>query len=134
MKISVSSLENRPAELRMLLSETYVNHWWCDKRTIQQALNEVTQLGFTAQTELETANRHREAENNTPETRKNVHEEEQRLDNAAIEEREILRQQREAVKREEKHTSFFSVAKLRSEAERLRRMERQSVNREERKL
>lgn len=125
MGVSTSSLENRPAELRLFLAQAFVNYWFCDKTTIQEELNRVTELGYYAKNEVEEAHQQQEQNNNTPQTRKNVHEEEQRLDNAAAVEREIFRQQRDYVEREERRTGFFTVAKLRSEAERIRRQNQQ---------
>lgn len=135
MGVSAQSLENRPAELRLFLARAYVDYWFCDKTTIQEELNRVTELGYYAQNEVEEAHQRQEASNNTPQARKDVHEQEQRLDNAAAVEREILHQQRENVVKEEKRTGFFSVAKLRAEAERIRRQnqqERQEQMRSER--
>lgn len=125
MCLSTSELESRPAELRLFLAQSYVNYWFCDRATIQEELNRITELGFSAQNELEAAHRQREASNNTPETRKDIHEMEQQLDNAAAVEREILRQQREAIVREEQRTGFFTRDKLRREAERIRRQGQQ---------
>ena len=66
-----------------------------------------------------------ELSNNTPQTRKTIHEQEQQLDNAAAVEREIFRQQREAIAQENKRTSPFSISKLRYETERIRQLNHQ---------
>lgn len=125
MSISISSLKNRPPDVQLRLEMAYVNFWFSDKTTIQETLSAISDLGFSAQNELKDALRQQEASNNTPETRKDIHEMEQQLDNAAAVEREILRQQREAVAREEQRTGFFTREKLRCEAERIRRQEQQ---------
>lgn len=120
MNISTSSLKNRPPDVQLRLELAYVNFWFSDKATIQEVLNAITELGFSAQLELEAAHQQQEANNNTPETRKDIHDQENRLDDAAAAEREILHQQRENVMQEEQRSGFFSRDKLRREAERIR--------------
>lgn len=125
MSLSTSTLQNRPIELRLLLTHTYIDYWFCDRATIQAELSKVSELGFAAKEEFEKAQMQQEISNNTPQTRKNIHEEEQRLDNAAAVEREILRQQREAITQENKRTSLFNISKLRYETERIRQLSHQ---------
>ena len=125
MSLSTSALQSRPAELRMLLTHTYIDYWFCDRTTIQTELSKVSELGFAAKAELEKSQMQQELSNNTPQTRKTIHEQEQQLDNAAAVEREILRQQREAIAQENKRTSPFSISKLRYETERIRQLNHQ---------
>ncbi len=125
MSISTSALKNRPPDVQLRLEVTYVNFWFSDRATIQEVLSAITDLGYSAQNELEAAHQQEKSSNNTTETRKDIHDMEQQLDNAAAEEREILRQQREAVVIEEQRTGFFTRDKLRSEAERIRQQGQQ---------
>lgn len=126
MSLSTTSLKNRPAEIQLYLEQAYVDYWFCDKATIQERLSQITELGYYAKNEVEAVHHEREKQNNTPETRKETHESEQRLDNAAAVEREIFRQQREAVIREENRTNFFTLEKLRNEAWRIKRQNQQT--------
>lgn len=125
MSISISALKNRPPDVQLRLEMAYVNFWFSDKATIQEVLSTINDLGFSAQNELEAAHRQKEADNNTPEARKCIHDEEQRLENTAAAEREILRQQCDAAAIEQRRTGLFSMAKLKNEAERIRRQEQQ---------
>ncbi len=125
MSLSTSALQSRPAELRMLLTHTYIDYWFCDRATIQTELSKVSELGFAAKAELEKSQMQQELSNNTPQTRKTIHEQEQQLDNAAAVEREIFRQQREAIAQENNRTSPFSISKLRYETERIRQLNHQ---------
>lgn len=125
MSVSTSALKNRPSDVQLRLELAYANLWFSDRATIQKVLSAITELGFSAQIELEAAHRQQETSNNTPETRKDIFEEEQRLDNAAAVEREILRQQRENIAQEEQRTGVFTRDSLRREAERIRRQGQQ---------
>lgn len=125
MSISISSLKNRPPDVQLRLEMAYVNFWFSDKTTIQEVLSTISDLGLNAQNDLDAAHLQKESDNNTPEARKCIHDEEQQLENTAAVEHEILRQQREAVAKEEQRTGFFTRDKLRREAERIRRQEQQ---------
>lgn len=71
MGISVSTLESRPAELKMNLAETYVDYWFCDKFTIFMQLARITELGYKTKEMMETesARQQRKAENDSSEKR-----------------------------------------------------------------
>jgi len=42
--VSVSSLENKPKDIQILLAQTYVNNWRSDDITIRIALNNVIRI------------------------------------------------------------------------------------------
>lgn len=118
MGVSTSSLQNRPFELRLYLTQAYVDNWFCDKLTIQRELERVTELGYYAQKEIAEAEKNTKQENKY-EVQKSKNEE-QLFDNVASENRDTLHQQRETAKAEETRTSFFTVEKLRREARRIK--------------
>lgn len=121
MDISVSSLQDRPAEIQLFLTQTYVDNWYGDTGSIRDELNKVTSLGYGARIESEEQNHKRESENNTPKEREEIHERDKQLDNAAQTEREINDQRHNAVTKEKKRTAFFTVEKLILERERISR-------------
>ena len=92
----------------MILAQTYINYWNSDSATIQSALGLIMALNDETLSEIEGVHRAQEAANNTPELRIDIHESEQRLAEAAQQERQTYQQQQDDVTAEQERTRYIS--------------------------
>lgn len=60
LNMSVSELENKPADIQRLLCHIYQRNFKSDKPTIQKALGEVISLNIQTKKEIETAEKEKE--------------------------------------------------------------------------
>ena len=108
LNISASHLESRPFDLQMILAQTYINYWNSDSATIKSALGLIMALNDETLSEIEGVHQMQEAANNTPEVRRDIHEAEQRLAEAAQQERLTYQQQQDDVTAEQERTGYIS--------------------------
>lgn len=108
LNVSVSSLQNRPIDIQMMLAQIYINNYYADNIAIKEALGQVVELNTTTENEIAQAKQIEISANNTPERRKITNEEEKILSNSAAVEQINLQEQRQNIMREEQRTAYIS--------------------------
>ncbi|MCD7959578.1 MAG: hypothetical protein LUF89_08945 [Ruminococcus sp.] len=127
MGVSYTTLQSRPVEVQIMLTKTYVNNWGAGREVLQEELQNITNLSFSAENQLEESQMTRTVEKSTASDDTKRQQERAERERAA----EVERQTRQREMHRQARRVLFSQELLRRKAERIRRKSRQKQQEKE---
>lgn len=106
LNTSVSAIESRPNDIKMMLSQIYIDNFYGDQISIKKALAKVIEVNSQTAEEIQKADENKGQKNNSPEKQQSINEGDKMLFHSAEAEQEKQKQQQA---NEHKRTGYFSM-------------------------